>query len=87
MWLVYRARGQGISKSFGVRTCWQPRTSACTTLNKHQAVHVPAADQALEEGRGKSLNDSAHGTAPTLEDKKETQNPVPGRLTALSSEL
>ena len=39
-----------------------------------------AADQALEEGCGKLIDDSAHGKAPSLKDKEPAQAVVPGDL-------
>ncbi len=46
---------------------------------KHELLCARAADKSLEEGRGKNLNDSAHGTAPVLKDKDaEKQTTLPG---------
>ncbi|CAL5225855.1 g8638 [Coccomyxa viridis] len=47
-----------------------------------------AADKSLEEGRGKNLNDSAHGTAPVLKDKDaEKQTTLPDERTEKKYEM
>lgn len=42
-----------------------------------------AADLALEEGRGKKVNDSAHGTNPPLKPKEDATTKVSGETALL----